>query len=63
MTPPTSPHTCFNCQRTEDEIPVVNWHYRGQPFFVCSACIPTLIHKWEQAVIKLETQRSGEEHD
>lgn len=46
--------TCFNCKRTDDEIPVVVWSIQGRPLPVCSACIPTLIHKWEQVVATLE---------
>lgn len=56
-------YTCFNCQRTEDEIPVVMWSYRERPLPVCSACIPTLIHKWEQVVALLDAQPPGVNHE
>jgi hypothetical protein len=56
------PQSCFNCNRTEHEIPMMMWSYKERPLSVCSACIPTLIHKWQQVVTMLDTQPTGE-HD
>lgn len=53
-------NTCFHCNRTEDEIPIVLWSYRQRPLSVCSACMPILIHKWEQVVATLATLPAGE---
>ena len=36
--------TCLNCQKTEQEIPLVTLQYLGQPIYICSQCFPTLIH-------------------
>ncbi|HTX92993.1 MAG TPA: hypothetical protein VMC09_17405 [Anaerolineales bacterium] len=36
--------TCLNCQKTEQEVPLVTLQYRGQPAYICSECFPTLIH-------------------
>ncbi|MBE2198845.1 MAG: hypothetical protein IAE79_09560 [Anaerolinea sp.] len=63
MTIQTRPKSCFNCNRTEYEIPVVLWTYQERPLPVCSACIPTLIHKWEQIVTALNAQVAGENHE
>lgn len=63
MTTQKTPQICFNCNRTEYEIPVVVWSYRERPLPVCSACIPTLIHKWEQVVTALNAQSVGENHE
>jgi hypothetical protein len=35
---------CLNCQKTEQEIPLVTLHYLGQQVYICSQCFPTLIH-------------------
>ncbi len=62
MTMPKTTQTCFNCNRTVHEIPVATWQYREKVFVVCAACMPTLIHEWEQVVIRLETQQTGKNH-
>ena len=36
--------TCLNCQKTEQEIPLVTLQYMGQQVYICSQCFPTLIH-------------------
>ena len=36
---------CFNCQRTEHEVPLLTLHYQGKVWYICPQCIPTLIHK------------------
>jgi len=59
MTVQKTPQSCFNCSRTEYEIPVVLWTYQERPLSVCSACIPLLIHKWEQVAATLNTQPVG----
>lgn len=49
--------TCFNCQRSEMEIPVIGWQYQGQKVWVCSECMPLLIHKWHQVAEKMSTPK------
>ena len=46
---------CFNCARTDQEIPVISWRYKGEALWVCSECMPNLIHKWEKVVAQLST--------
>ena len=36
--------TCLNCQKSEQEIPLVTLQYLGQQVHICSQCFPTLIH-------------------
>ncbi len=36
--------TCFNCNTTENEIPLLDLHYQGKKLFVCPGCMPKLIH-------------------
>lgn len=45
---------CFNCQRSENEIPVLAWRYKGKIEWVCSECMPLLIHKWQQIAPKMQ---------
>ncbi len=37
--------TCFNCNLTEKEIPLLDLHYQEEKLFICPRCIPQLIHK------------------
>ncbi len=36
---------CFNCQRSEQEAPLLTLHYQGKTLHICPQCLPTLIHK------------------
>jgi hypothetical protein len=47
--------TCLNCRRDETQVPLIAWRYQGQPLWICSDCLPLLIHKREQ----LMAQRGG----
>ncbi len=49
----TNTLTCLNCARTEAQIPLVNLRYAGQEAWICSQCLPTLIHKPQQLAGKL----------
>lgn len=35
---------CLNCQRTDQEAPVVALRYKGRQTWICNQCLPTLIH-------------------
>jgi len=35
---------CFRCDVGEDEIPLVPIRHQGQSLWVCTRCLPTLIH-------------------
>jgi len=50
----TALKTCLNCNASENEIPLVNLAYSGKPAFICSRCLPLLIHQPERLVGKLE---------
>lgn len=54
---------CFNCQRGEAEVPITTWRYQGSNIWVCSQCLPLLIHKLEQVVDVLRMAREQEERD
>lgn len=36
---------CLNCEKTEQEKPLLAMKYQGQEFFICPQCLPVLIHK------------------
>ena len=46
-------HTCLNCNRSEEIIPLVALRYAGQEAWICSQCLPTLIHQPQKLVGKL----------
>ncbi|MFQ5595817.1 MAG: hypothetical protein ACE5HA_16850 [Anaerolineae bacterium] len=47
-------HNCLNCDRSEMQIPLVTLRHAGQPAWICSQCLPVLIHHPEQLAGKLE---------
>jgi len=45
---------CLNCNRSENEIPLVTLTYSAKPAYICSHCLPLLIHHPEQLIGRLE---------
>ena len=46
--------TCLNCGHSEVEIPLISLRYAGRQAFVCSQCMPALIHEPQSLVEKLD---------
>jgi hypothetical protein len=44
---------CLNCSRPETVIPLVSLRYAGNRAWICSSCLPILIHKPHQLTDKL----------
>ncbi len=44
---------CLYCGVTDDEMPLVNLTYQGQPLWICSAHLPILIHEQEKLADQL----------
>jgi hypothetical protein len=44
---------CLNCQKSEQQIPLIHLHYQGGEIFICPQCLPVLIHKPEKLEEKL----------
>jgi hypothetical protein len=44
---------CVNCERLENEIPLIEMTYRNKPYFICPQCLPVLIHKPQTLAGKL----------
>jgi Zn-finger protein len=47
-------YTCLNCRRSEDQIPLVSMRHSGKQIWICSQCLPVLIHNPQRLVGKLE---------
>ena len=47
-------NTCLNCNRSEQEIPLVTLQYQGKQVYICSQCFPTLIHSPAKLAGKIE---------
>jgi hypothetical protein len=45
---------CLSCNRSENEIPLIILTYSSRPAFICSFCLPLLIHHPEQLIGKLK---------
>jgi hypothetical protein len=45
---------CLNCNASENEIPLVNLNYAGKKTFICSRCLPVLIHSPQKLIGKLD---------
>lgn len=66
MSDKTSIQTCLNCARSENDIPLVTLSYSGKPMFICSHCLPMLIHHPETLIGKIDGVENippAEHHD
>lgn len=36
---------CIVCQKTENEVPIIKFKFKGEKYSICSQHIPVLIHK------------------
>ncbi|MDO8755124.1 MAG: hypothetical protein Q7J80_14595 [Anaerolineales bacterium] len=36
---------CLNCDRTDEQIPLITLTFKGGAKYVCAQCFPVLIHK------------------
>jgi len=41
---------CLNCGSSEMEIPLISARFAGEQLWICSSCMPVLIHKPEQLI-------------
>jgi hypothetical protein len=46
-------NTCLNCEKTDQEIPLLKMRYREADVFICPQCLPVLIHHPENLADKL----------
>jgi hypothetical protein len=45
---------CLNCERSERETPLLHLHYNGEELWICSQCLPTLIHAPQKLAGKIK---------
>lgn len=65
MTETSTTQHCLNCGRSEMDVPLVTLRHAGKSAWICSGCLPVLIHKPHQLVGKLQgaEQLSPTEHN
>jgi hypothetical protein len=49
-----SDYHCLSCSRPEEETPLISLRYKGRSVWLCSSCLPTLIHAPQKLAGKLE---------
>jgi len=37
--------TCIQCEKSEQEVPLLKMTYHGEKVHICPQCLPVLIHK------------------
>jgi hypothetical protein len=45
---------CLNCNQAESATPLLHLHYKGKETWICSQCLPTLIHAPQKLTGKIE---------
>jgi hypothetical protein len=45
--------SCFSCNRTEVDVPLLRLQYSSREIHICPQCLPTLIHHYERLADKL----------
>jgi len=45
--------TCLNCNRTDEQVPLLTLTFKGAAKHICAQCLPILIHKIHLLVDKL----------
>ena len=66
MSNPQPIASCLNCNRTEMQTPLVNLRYQANPAYICTQCLPMLIHHPQELAGKLagaETLEPAAHHD
>ncbi len=53
MTNTKNTYQCLNCNRPETQVPLVALRYTEQSVWICTQCLPTLIHHPQQLAGKL----------
>ncbi len=48
----STPH-CLSCERTDNEVPLVSFIYKGESLWICPQHLPLLIHNPAQLAGKL----------
>lgn len=44
--------TCVNCNRSDEQTPLITLTFKGETKFICAQCLPLLIHKTHELADK-----------
>lgn len=56
-------YACLNCGQPEELAPLVSLRYQGRSAWICSQCLPILIHKPDRLAGRLSGAGAPAEHD
>jgi len=45
---------CVSCEREENIVPLVSIRFSEKPSWICTQCLPTLIHNPDKLISKFE---------
>jgi len=51
---------CINCEKTDQQVPLLQLVYKGKTVFICPQCLPVLIHKPANLADKLPGLENAE---
>ena len=54
---------CVSCERTVEEVPLLNLTHRHGTAYICPQCLPTLIHDPQQLLNKLPGTEALQPHE
>ncbi len=54
---------CVSCERTVEEVPLLNLVHRQGAAYICPQCLPTLIHDPQQLLNKLPGTEALRPHE
>ena len=56
---------CIECEKTSQQVPLLELHYQDKKYYVCAQHLPILIHKPDKLAGKLPGAESlkGSQHD
>ncbi len=54
MTNNNQPNKCINCEREESIVPLVSITFAQNPTWICTQCLPTLIHNPDKLQSKFQ---------
>ena len=58
MSDQTQLHKCISCNRSEANIPLVSIRFSEIPSWICTQCLPTLIHRPEKLKSKFSNMET-----
>ncbi|MBK9209759.1 MAG: hypothetical protein IPL71_16255 [Anaerolineales bacterium] len=44
---------CLNCNRTDEQVPLLHLTFKSEAKYICAQCLPVLIHKTHLLADKL----------